>query len=60
MSDGMLKVSDVAERLGCSTRTVYRLIATGNLPKPLRIGKLIRWEREGFEAWIAAGCPPPK
>jgi len=60
MSEEMLKVRDVAERLGCSTRTVYRLIATGNLPKPLRIGALIRWQREVFEAWIAAGCRPPK
>ena len=34
----LLKVSEVAERLGTSVRMVWRLIAAGDL-KPLKIGR---------------------
>ncbi|MBS3735060.1 MAG: helix-turn-helix domain-containing protein [Phycisphaerae bacterium] len=60
MTESMMTVDDVAKFLGCSARTVYRLIATGAMPAPLRIGGLIRWQREVLESWIARGCPRRK
>ena len=42
---------------GCSTRHVYRLADAGSMPRPIRLGKLVRWRRAELEAWIAAGCP---
>ena len=53
----LMTVNDVAKRLNCSTRTVYRLCDAGRMPLPLRIGTLVRWHESVIEAWIADGCP---
>lgn len=55
----MLTAADVATLVRCSIRTVYRLADQGSIPKPVRLGRLIRWPREPFERWIADGCPTP-
>lgn len=33
----------VAERLAVSTRTIHRLIAAGELPPPVKVGRASRW-----------------
>ena len=53
----MLTVHDVARMLNCSARTVYRLTDAGRMPRPVKLGALVRWPREVFDQWIAAGCP---
>lgn len=53
----LLTVQEVARLLGCSTRTVYRLADSGRMPKPVKLGALVRWPREIIERWIASGCP---
>lgn len=47
----------VGELLNLSTRTVWRLLSAGKLPKPVRIGRSVRWSRSDLETWIANGCP---
>ena len=56
----MLTVQDVARMLNCSSRTVYRLTDTGRMPRPVKLGALIRWPRETVTRWIAADCPACK
>ncbi len=34
----LLRLADVAERLGISRRGVERLIASGKLPRPVKVG----------------------
>jgi len=53
----MLTVHDVARMLCCSARTVYRLTDSGRVPRPVKLGSLVRWPRETIEDWIAQGCP---
>ena len=54
----LLDVKTVAELLGgCSTRHVYRLADAGRMPKPVKLGSLIRFRRAELQAWIDAGCP---
>ena len=54
----LLDVKAVASLLGgCSTRHVIRLADAGRMPRPIKLGALIRWRRAELEAWIAAGCP---
>ncbi len=53
----LLSVSDMAELLSTSPRTIHRLNATGGVPEPLRIGARPRWRRVEIEEWIEAGCP---
>ncbi len=38
----LLTIREVASRLGASTRHVYRLIASGELPRPVKVGKASR------------------
>ncbi len=56
----MLTVQDVADLLKCSRRTVSRLADSGQMPRPVKIGSLARWNREVVERWIAQGCPAQK
>lgn len=56
----LLDVKQVADSLNCSTRTVYRLADGGKMPRPLRIGNLVRWSQTTINDWIEAGCKPVK
>jgi len=53
----LLSVKSVASGLGCSPRHVRRLSDAGRMPRPVRLGALIRWRRDELERWVAAGCP---
>lgn len=54
----LLDVQAVANVLGCSPRHVYRLADTGKMPRPVKIGALVRWSKATIESWIAEGCKP--
>jgi len=54
----LLSVRQVAASLGCSPRTVNRLSDAGCMPRPRRLGPLVRWSRVEIETWIADGCLP--
>ena len=53
----LMTVNDVSRTLRCSARQVYRLADAGKLPRPVKLGALVRWSRAVIMAWIAAGCP---
>ena len=53
----LLDVQGVAELLDCSARHVYRLADAGRMPRPVRLGALVRWRRTDLDNWLAAGCP---
>ena len=54
----LLTVEQVAAKLNCSPRHVYRLADAGRMPRPLKLGALCRWSRSVLESWIAEGCQP--
>lgn len=55
----LLDVRAVAALLGgCSTRHVFRLADAGRMPKPIRLGSLVRWRRAEVMRWIEGGCRP--
>jgi excisionase family DNA binding protein len=56
----LLTVHDVARRLNCSARTIYRLTDAGKMPRPVKLNALVRWRRETIENWINQGCPRAK
>jgi excisionase family DNA binding protein len=49
----LLKVADVAERLGLSRTSIYRLIYAGDL-KPVKIGRSIRFRPADVNRFIEA------
>lgn len=53
----LLDVQAVAGMLDCSPRHVYRMSDGGRMPRPLKLGALVRWRTAEIHEWIAAGCP---
>lgn len=52
----LLDVRTVAAMLDCSACHVYRLADAGRMPRPVKLGALVRWRREEISDWLAAGC----
>lgn len=48
--ESLLSAVEVAELLGCSRKTVYRLVHRGELPPPIHVGVLARWSVDDVEA----------
>ncbi len=53
----LMTAQQVARSLGCSVRHVYRLADRGAMPRPVRLGSLVRWRRTEIDQWIDLGCP---
>ncbi len=56
-SGQLLDVLAVAKLLDCCPRHVYRLCASGLMPRPMKLGRLNRWSKTVILDWIDAGCP---
>ena len=48
---------ELAEMLGVSLRQVWRLNSAGRLPKAIRLGGSVRWNRREIMDWFQSGCP---
>lgn len=53
----MITVDDLADALGMSKRTVWRLLSCGRIPEPIRVGGSTRWRLDEIRRWIDSGCP---
>ena len=49
----LLNVREVAELLGISERTGWKLASRRELLAPLRIGRSQRWSKKALEEWAA-------
>ena len=52
-----MSARELAERLDISVRHLRRLDSAGAVPKPIRLGRLVRWLASEIEPWLAAGAP---
>ncbi|MCL5281437.1 MAG: helix-turn-helix domain-containing protein, partial [Planctomycetes bacterium] len=48
---------ELAEMLDVSLRQVWRLNSAGKLPRPVRLGGSVRWDRDEVLRWFKDGCP---
>lgn len=53
----LLNVKAVAALLDCSQRTVWRMADAGRMPRPLKLGAMVRWKKTDLHSWLAEGCP---
>jgi prophage regulatory protein len=67
MTTCILRRRDVMLRTGLSRSTIYKYMALGEFPKPVRLGsKAVGWRDSDIEAWIASrpvsplGRPEPR
>lgn len=52
MTNKLLTLSDVAKILCVSERTVRRLRDAGKLPRPIKIGRQLRWRSGDIERYL--------
>ena len=57
ISPGTYDVDAIAELLGCSSRHVRRMADSGAMPRPVHVGRLVRWQKLIVDDWLANGCP---
>jgi excisionase family DNA binding protein len=48
----LLTAREVAERMGVSLRTIWRWTITGELPAPVRRGRIVRWKATDIERYV--------
>jgi excisionase family DNA binding protein len=48
----LLTVSDLAELLKAHPRTIYLWIQSGEIPRPMRVGKRFRWREEDISDYL--------
>ena len=58
--NGLVDVNEAARLCMISASMFYKLNAAGKTPKPVRLGKLLRWRKSELLDWIKAGCPGGK
>lgn len=47
----------VAQILSVSVRMVGKMNSSGRLPRPIHLGRSVRWSVAELEAWLAADAP---
>lgn len=52
-----LSAQQLADRLGVSLRHVRRMDSAQLLPRPVRLGRSVRWPVDEVHAWMKAGAP---
>ncbi|WP_209427419.1 helix-turn-helix domain-containing protein [Pararhodobacter sp. SW119] len=61
MTEKLYTVEDLCDLLTCSKSTIWRWVAEGSFPKPIKIGGITRWEpnavRERLSAAPDSGQP---
>ena len=56
----LIRIAELADMLGVTPRTINRMLSSGNLIPPIRLGGSVRWRLYEVEQWIADGCPRPE
>lgn len=52
----MVSARTAAAIVGVSRRSWWRFVGQGRAPKPIRLGRCVRWRLAEIRAWIENGC----
>lgn len=53
-----LTPEQTAAAIGVSRATLFRMHATGQIPRPVKLSeRIVRWPVDELRAWLAAGSP---
>lgn len=53
----LLDAAGVASALRISKRHLATLSSSGRIPRPIRMGRAVRWNADEIRRWIEAGGP---
>ena len=59
-TDRLIDVRSVAELLGVSDRTCWKMLYRGRLPACVRVNRSVRWRLSDIQHFIAGGCDMTK
>lgn len=51
------RVEQLAAALGISKVSIFRLISSGKLPRPAKLGRINVWPVQEIQSWLEAGSP---
>lgn len=55
MPDKLLRLPAVMEMTGLGRSTIYRMMAEGDFPKPIRLGqRAVAWPTDSIRNWITS------
>ncbi len=54
----LLDVRQVSLALGLSDRSIRRMVRSGLVPRPVKLGQGIRWQSTVLDQWMRGGCKP--
>ncbi len=57
-NEGLMDVKELARYLSMSVRAIWRMRDAGTLPRPLTLGRAVRWNRAQISEWISNGAKP--
>ncbi len=60
MSDTLMPITDVCAATGYKKPTIYEWMRDGKFPRPVKIGRSVRWPSSEVDAWIKdkiTSCP---
>jgi prophage regulatory protein len=49
---GLLRIKEVKAKVGLSTSTIYRWIAAGDFPVPVKLGAASAWREQEIDQWL--------
>jgi excisionase family DNA binding protein len=58
--EALLRPCEVARSFGVSMRTLWRWVASGDLPPPVRVRRSVRWREADLEAFLAGVAAPAR
>ncbi len=53
----LITAENLGDMLSLGRSKVYDMKASGLLPRPIKLGRSVRWRLSDIESWINAGCP---
>ena len=55
----LIDAREAARLLSVHPNTLRKMATAGTLgPRPLHLGRALRWRADELRAWVQAGCPP--
>jgi excisionase family DNA binding protein len=52
-----LSAAELGRRMGVSLRHVRRMDSAQKLPRPVRLGRSVRWPAAEIDDWLRSGAP---
>lgn len=53
MTERLLTINDVADRLNVRVGAIYELRRTRKAPPAIKLGRSLRWRQSDIDAWLA-------